>query len=63
MVKIYFILGSVLVGVGGYLLYNKVKNANIDFNTRNEDNIAQADVGSNLSSPMEVPSTSTDATM
>ena len=62
MIKFYFILGSVLVGVGGYLLYNKVKNANVDFNTRNEDNIVQADIGSNLSSPMEVPSTTTDVT-
>ena len=57
MKKVYFVLGAVLLGLGGYLLYNKIKNGNLNYNIRNEDNIAQAEDASHLTPPMEVPIT------
>ena len=56
MGKGYYIVGAVLVGVGAFLLYNKIKNGNVNFNTRSEDNVAPED-GSHLNPPMEVPPT------
>jgi hypothetical protein len=55
MTKGYYIVGTVLLGVGVYFLYNKIKNGNISFNTRGEDNIVKAEEGSHLNPPMEVP--------
>ena len=54
MGKGYYIVGALLIGVGGYLLYNKIKAGNLSFNFRNED-IAEADAGSHLEPPMETP--------
>lgn len=55
MGKGYYIVGAVLVGVGVYLLYSKIKNVNVNvnFNTRSED-VAQEEEGSHLKPPMEV---------
>ena len=55
MGKGYYIVGAVLLGVGAYLLYNKIKNGNLKYNFRNEDNVAQLEEGSHLNPPMEVP--------
>ena len=57
MGKGYYIVGSVLVGVGLYLLYNKIKNGGINFNLRGQDEVTQAEDGSHLNPPMEVPPT------
>lgn len=57
MTKVYYIAGALLLGLGGYLLYNKIKNGNISYNFRNEDNVAQAQEGSHLSPPMQAPDT------
>lgn len=54
MGKGYYIVGALLIGVGGYLLYNKIKGGNLSFNFRNED-IGEADAGSHLEPPMETP--------
>jgi hypothetical protein len=56
MGKGYYIVGSVLLGVGLYFLYNKIKNGNVSFNFRNED-VAEAEAGSHLQPPMEASST------
>jgi hypothetical protein len=56
MGKGYYIVGALLIGVGGYFLYNKIKNGNVTFNFRNED-VAQAEDGSHLGFPMETPIT------
>jgi hypothetical protein len=53
MGKGYYIVGAVLVGVGVFLLYNKIKNGNVNFNTTSE-NFIQEEEGSHLSPPMEV---------
>jgi hypothetical protein len=53
MSKGYYIVGFVLVGVGVYLLYNKIKIGNVNFNIRSED-VAQEEEGSHLNPPMEV---------
>jgi len=53
MGKGYYIVGAILVGVGVYLLYSKIKNGNVNFNTISED-IAQEEEGSYLNPPMEV---------
>ena len=55
MKKGHYLLGTVLLGVGAYLLYNKIKNGNLSFNTRSEDNIVKAEEGSHLNPPMEAP--------
>ena len=54
MKKGYYIVGAVLLGVGVYFLYNKIKKGNVSFNFRNED-VAEAEAGSHLEPPMEVP--------
>lgn len=56
MGKVYYILGTVLFGVGAFLLYNKIKNGNVNFNIRGED-ITQAEEGSHLDPPKEASST------
>jgi hypothetical protein len=53
MGKGYYIVGAVLIGVGVYLLYSKIKIGNVNFNIRNED-VAQEEEGSHLNPPMEV---------
>jgi hypothetical protein len=53
MGKGYYIVGTVLFGVGVYLLYNKIKNGNVNFNTRSED-VVQEEEGSHLNPPVEV---------
>jgi hypothetical protein len=52
MTKAYYIVGTLLLGLGAYFLYNKIKNGNMSFNFRNED-IAEAEAGSHLEPPME----------
>ena len=54
MGKGYYIVGAVLLGVGAYFLYNKIKNGNVTFNFRSED-IMEAEAGSHLEPPMETP--------
>jgi hypothetical protein len=62
MGKGYYIVGTVLLGVGAYFLYNKIKNGNVKFNFRN-DYVSEAEEGSHLDPPMEsttdIPSTAT----
>jgi hypothetical protein len=55
MGKGFYIVGAVLLGIGTYLLYSKIKNGNLSFNIRNEDNVAQLEDGSHLNPPMEAP--------
>jgi hypothetical protein len=55
MGKGYYIVGSVLLGIGVFLLYNKIKNGNLTYNFKNQDNIVEAEDGSHLNPPMEVP--------
>jgi hypothetical protein len=55
MGKGYYIVGAVLIGFGAFLLYNKIKSGNVNFNTRSQDDIVEAEEGSHLTSPMEVP--------
>jgi hypothetical protein len=52
MTKGYYIVGAVLLGVGAYFLYNKIKNGNISFNFR-DDYVAETEDGSHLEPPME----------
>jgi hypothetical protein len=54
MGKGYYIVGAVLLGVGAYFLYNKVKKGNLTFNLRNEY-VAESEAGSHLEPPMETP--------
>ena len=58
MKKGYFIVGTVLLGVGVYLLYNKIKNGNISFNPIS-DNYEPEKEGSHLEPPTEIPSLAT----
>lgn len=55
MGKGYYIVGSVLLGVGIYLLYSKIKNGNVNYNVKNDGDVAQSEDGSHLSPPMEAP--------
>ena len=57
MGKGYYIVGSVLIGVGVYFLYEKIKNGGINFNLRSQDGVAEVEDGSHLNPPMEVPPT------
>jgi hypothetical protein len=52
MGKGYYIVGTVLLGVGAFFLYTKIKNGNVNFNIRNE-NIAKSEDGSHLNPPKE----------
>lgn len=54
MKKGYYIVGALLLGLGGYFLYNKIKNGNVMFNFKNEE-IEELELGSNLAPPMEAP--------
>ena len=54
MGKGYYIVGALLLGLGGYFLYNKIKNGNVTFNFKSEG-VAEAEVGSHLEPPMETP--------
>lgn len=54
MGKGYYIVGALLLGLGGYYLYNKIKSGNVTFNLRDES-IAEQDLEDNLAPPMEVP--------
>jgi hypothetical protein len=56
MGKGYYIVGAVLLGVGAYFLYNKIKNGNVSFNFRN-DYVAETEDGSHLEPPMETTPT------
>lgn len=55
MGKGYYIVGAVLLGVGAYLLYSKIKNGNLTYNSKNQDIVVQAEDGSHLNPPMQVP--------
>lgn len=57
MTKGYYIVGAVLLGVGAYFLYDKIKNGNVSFNFRN-DYVAEREAGSHLEPPMETTSNS-----
>jgi len=54
MGKGYYIVGALLLGLGGYFLYNKIKNGNVSFNFKSES-VAEAEAGSHLEPPMETP--------
>jgi hypothetical protein len=58
MGKGYYIVGALLLGLGGYFLYNKIKNGNVTFNFKSES-VAEAEAGSHLEPPMEVPDLAT----
>ena len=55
MGKGYYIVGAVLLGVGAYFLYNKIKKGNFTFNLRNEF-VEESEAGSHLDPPMETTS-------
>jgi hypothetical protein len=55
MGKGYYIVGAVLLGVGAYFLYSKIKKGNLTFNLRNEY-VAESEAGSHLEPPMETTS-------
>jgi hypothetical protein len=55
MKKGFYIVGALLLGLGGYYLYNKIKSGNVSFNFREEE-IIEDELGANLAPPMEVPS-------
>jgi len=61
MGKGYYIVGAVLLGVGAYLLYSKIKNGNLTYNFKSQDDIVQSQDGSHLSPPMQVPNLETPA--
>lgn len=54
MRKGYYIFGILLLGVGGYLLYDKIKKGNAGLNSINQD-VVEADSGSHLEPPMQTP--------
>lgn len=54
MGKGYYIVGAVLLGVGAYFLFTKIKNGNISFNPKNDD-LENMQDGSHLEPPLEVP--------
>jgi hypothetical protein len=54
MKKGFYIVGALLLGLGTYYLYNKIKSGNVSFNFRN-DETNEEDLGVNLAPPMEVP--------
>ncbi len=54
MQKGYYIVGAVLLGVGAYLLYNKIRNGNLSFNPKSDYTEVPQD-GSHLEPPLEVP--------
>lgn len=58
MTKAYYIVGALLLGLGSYYLYNKIKSGNITFNDLNEI-VPDDGVGVNLEPPMEVPDLAT----
>lgn len=57
MKKGYYIVGVVLLGVGAYLLYTKIKNGNSGFITGNGDSLAETEEGGHLNPPMEAQPT------
>lgn len=58
MTKGYYIVGTVLLGVGAYLLYSKIKNGNVTFNFRNES-VPEVSLGTHLNPPMEASESQT----
>lgn len=58
MKKIYYIIGTLAIGLGGYFLYEKIKNGNVSFNFKNEA-VAENELGSHLEPPIEIPSLAT----
>lgn len=54
MSKGYYIVGALLLGLGSYYLYNKIKSGNVTFNFSDES-VAEQDLEDNLAPPMEVP--------
>lgn len=58
MTRAYYIVGALLLGLGSYYLYNKIKSGNIQFNELNES-VPDDGVGINLEPPMEVPDLAT----
>jgi len=59
MNKGYYILGSVLLGIGAYMLYNKIKNGNSSFNFKSQDTITESEEGTHLNPPNQVPDLAT----
>lgn len=58
MKKGMYIAGALLLGLGTYYLYNRIKSGNVNYNFRNES-IPEQDLEVNLAPPMEVPQTQT----
>jgi hypothetical protein len=54
MTKAYYIVGALMLGLGTYYLYNKIKDGNVAFNFRDEE-VAENELEDNLAPPMEVP--------
>jgi hypothetical protein len=52
MGKGYYIVGALLLGVGGYLLYNKIRNGNSTFNFRDVF-VEEKEEGSHLDPPIK----------
>jgi hypothetical protein len=50
----YYIIGAVLVGVGVFLLYNRIKKGNLKLNNSNAS-IIKNENGNHLEPPIEVP--------
>ncbi len=50
----YYILGAVLVGVGVFLLYNRIKKGNLKLNNLNAS-VIKNENGNHLEPPIEVP--------
>jgi hypothetical protein len=53
MGKGYYIVGLVLIGVGGYLLFNKIKSGDVRLNNINQD-VPNQELGDHLKPPIEV---------
>lgn len=53
MGKGYYIVGAVLLGVGAYLLYNKIRNGNSTFSFR-DMYVEEKEEGSHLEPPMQI---------
>jgi hypothetical protein len=54
MGKSYYIVGGLLIGVGVFLLFNRIKKGNLKLNNSNAS-IIKNENGSHLEPPIEVP--------
>jgi hypothetical protein len=58
MGKSYYIVGGLLIGVGVFILFNRIKKGNLKLNNSNAS-IIKNENGNHLEPPMEVPSLAT----